>query len=1113
MKSFTHLQVLLIAAAVLLAAPLYAGMPTPVFRCEWDNKDDFIGRAKWVEGKQGGGIYCGGFGNGITLNSVPGLNWRRGTVSFWMKPTWFGNSANGNPLRLVSANDKMELTFGISGSSKTMRIKLKGDEQTLFMNSLGIAPWMPDEWVCLTYTWDTEIARIYVNGRLDSSAANTAPQVPRPEKAAGVWELGQGTESVFDYARIYDQCLSAEQVMSLYREQADVAVRILLPERLPRILHPDEKLQVKIANFSNWPRCLTWSYRITDLSRPEFKQKKAGESDLVLKPHEESIQAVYVPAEEESPFGLFELTTVLRESDAELARQTRCFGAAVEPVDLAEVSPEAVFGLWNHDNACSIRGFPRWSYDPFSQVGHKWHRIDFLWKKIEPQKGSFDWEWTDKVVASARKNHVRLMPCLISTPRWAMDVPDEIYATLRQNCGGPHVMPEETGDWEKFVLQVVNRYKDTIKHWEIWNEPYEKLRYWDYEKKRWDVGEVKGSNYYYELVKHASIAAKRADPDAKIVSEPMFHEFRDALMSYEDGDYHKKYVDIIARHYYYQGGYPEVTIGAIQADREYYRKKIGAQPIIWDTEGGKCIPNRLTNRPMTAEEIERKLRDNPRAPGYWWMHPAVSEWQQAAEVSRDYLVKWGEGIDKVFTGNYGDYNQGPNVCSWRDGVPVVSCLASIHQIQLLHDAEFVRKVVSTGNIYAYLFRKKYGSGIGGAPEYILACWTTVGKDQIRLQTGASEVTRLDLFGNPQTISTREGDVDVELSERPVYLGGVKADVRLLPPRFTVACDSNVIGAGSIFNLTMTVTNVASAREMRGAIHLELPEGWQSDSSRIPVACPPGVSREVRGEVRVPPATADGAYNLLVRWRDAQSGAESRQRLTFTVKNTITCFYMNEAPRIDGNLYEWQNLPSLKLDQREQVKIGLALEELKVIQPFLDHRDIWQGVGDLSGDVRIAWDDENLYVAAFVRDNDILHRKRFSKPLLRDGDCLELFLDIAVLEKSPWSSGRIQNLCFVPPDAEFKQATWGPRKGIYTIRRIDVSSARTTDGYTLEIALPWSNFPGFKPAPGTELDMDVAINDADANYKDGLKIKNKLVFHGTRQNTNTARDYSRIRLAK
>lgn len=1112
MKWCKHLQSALAAAAVCVAVPLHAAMPNPLLHCEWDNKIDFVGKAKWVEGKRGGGVYCGGSTQGITFKNVRGLNWREGTVSFWMKPTWYGNSAKGSPLRLTSPDGGMELTFWISGSSRSLRIKLIGGGRTLFANSLGIAYWMPDEWVSLVYTWDAETASIYLNGRLDNSVANTASEFDPPEKADGLWELGQGTESVFDHARIYDRCLSAEQVMSVYREQADLAVEILLPERLPRILRPNEKLKVKAVNYSSRERRLKWSYRITDLSRPEFRQKKAGEMGLRLKPGEESIQTVYVPADEESPYGLFELTASLKEDGCKATRQTRCFGAAVEPVDRDDVSADAVFGLWNHDNACLVRGYARSSYDPHSQIGHKWHRIDFLWKNIEPEKGRFDWEWTDRVVASAEKNRVRLMPCLTGTPRWAMDVPDQQYAIMRKNCGGPHAMPEEVKDWGNFVFQVVDRYKDRIKHWEIWNEPYDKLCYWDHDRRRWDMGETHGANYYFKMVKHAAIAAKRADPRTSIVSEPMFRTFREALMRYENGDYYKKHVDIFAGHYYYQGAYPERTIKAIQHDRDYYRKLTGREIVMWDTEGGKCIANRLTNRPLTAEEIQCKLKDNPRAPGYWWMHPAVSEWQQAGEVSRDYLVKWGEGIKKIFSGSYGDYCQGPNVCSWRDGVPVISCLASIHQIQLLHDAEFAGKLSSSQNVYAHLFRRERGRGPLGSPEYILACWTTIGKDQIRVQTGASRITRLDLFGNPRTIATAGGEVELELSEWPVYLRGIKADACLLPPKLTVASDSSVVSAGSIFGLTITVTNAASAGEMRGAIQVELPEGWTAPSA-MAVSCAPGTGRQVRSKVRVPPATRDGSYDVLVKLVDAETGAESRRRLTLTVRNTIACCYMPEPPRIDGDLSDWQGVPALELEQRDQVKIGLALEEMKVIQPFLEHPDIWQGVADLSGKVRIGWDETNFYLAAVVRDDDVLHRNRFNGPHIQEGDCLELFLDMEAIETSPWSSGRIQDLCFVPPDAELDQVTWGPYRGIYTVHAVNTGSAKTGDGYVLEIALAWSNFPGFEPAAGTELGMDVALNDADSNFKQGLKIKNKLVFYGSRLNCNTAKDYALIRLVK
>jgi hypothetical protein len=88
-----------------------------------------------------------------------------------------------------------------------------------------------------------------------------------------------------------------------------------------------------------------------------------------------------------------------------------------------------------------------------------WARIDLNWNGMEPAKGSFNWGAIDSVVASAHARGIHLYATLAYTPSWANGGQDR------------SVPPTDPNDWKDFVRATVNRYKGSIRHWGLWNEP------------------------------------------------------------------------------------------------------------------------------------------------------------------------------------------------------------------------------------------------------------------------------------------------------------------------------------------------------------------------------------------------------------------------------------------------------------------------------------------------------------------------------------------------------------------------------------------------------------------------------------------------------------------
>lgn len=106
------------------------------------------------------------------------------------------------------------------------------------------------------------------------------------------------------------------------------------------------------------------------------------------------------------------------------------------------------------------------SYKEYLPVlGIKKIRLQGGWAKTEKQKGVYDWSWLDHIIDYAVANG--LEPWLQTS-----------YGnTIYEGGGGVGLgdgfpVSEEAWEaWDKWVTAMVNRYKDKVTEWEMWNEP------------------------------------------------------------------------------------------------------------------------------------------------------------------------------------------------------------------------------------------------------------------------------------------------------------------------------------------------------------------------------------------------------------------------------------------------------------------------------------------------------------------------------------------------------------------------------------------------------------------------------------------------------------------
>ncbi len=138
------------------------------------------------------------------------------------------------------------------------------------------------------------------------------------------------------------------------------------------------------------------------------------------------------------------------------------------------------------------------------------------WSEVQPVEGQPpDWSVLDGFQAqldTAQSNGMQVIVLVRSTPDWAQAIPGVA-------CGP--IAPDKLSAFGDFLYQLVDRYKDQVSYWEIWNEPDvdPDLVPPDSQFGCWgdEDDDYYGGEYYAEMLKIAYPKIKEADPDAQVL--------------------------------------------------------------------------------------------------------------------------------------------------------------------------------------------------------------------------------------------------------------------------------------------------------------------------------------------------------------------------------------------------------------------------------------------------------------------------------------------------------------------------------------------------------------------------------------------------------------------
>ncbi|MBI4976431.1 MAG: endo-1,4-beta-xylanase [Spirochaetes bacterium] len=136
-------------------------------------------------------------------------------------------------------------------------------------------------------------------------------------------------------------------------------------------------------------------------------------------------------------------------------------------------------------------------------------RNPFMWPRVEPEQGVWDWSLADEFVAAAEREKIEVLGLLGWTPRWAGVEPADPAAIQNKN-GSSSWKPRSVEEFGNYVYQAVARYKGRVPYWEIWNEV-------DWHPPAPAFSFTGSTEEYFALLKEAYQQAKRADPSCKVL--------------------------------------------------------------------------------------------------------------------------------------------------------------------------------------------------------------------------------------------------------------------------------------------------------------------------------------------------------------------------------------------------------------------------------------------------------------------------------------------------------------------------------------------------------------------------------------------------------------------
>jgi len=387
------------------------------------------------------------------------------------------------------------------------------------------------------------------------------------------------------------------------------------------------------------------------------------------------------------------------------------------------------------------------------QAGIKWGRQDFTWKRIEKQKGQYDFAPYDRLVEQCRAHGVQLFGNFTSGP--------DFYDTTTEE--GAHAYAE-------FARAATARYAGKIDHWQIWNEP--------------NLGFHSGNpDDYARILTAAGKAIHEANPNAKVLGLNM--AFCDVLWT-EKILARVPYdcFDIICFHPYRNPNAPEDKFDWWVLDqyvKRFHKELTPDYPLVHasllDQTDALIAAMQKFGKPKPIWITEMCFNTH--------IHPyGVPELRSADLTVRFHLLALAsQKIEKVFWWTLKDLGEQQFDAAEMVGLtrndltPKYSYYAYATMTRFLEGKKFVRNDAFGPDLYACVFTDE------AKKQDTIVAWTPKDFAYIRVNNTEAGLDITDLYGTKRHATfhpVRTKSLPIALSQSPLYItgpAGLKANPR------------------------------------------------------------------------------------------------------------------------------------------------------------------------------------------------------------------------------------------------------------------------------------------------------------------------------------------------
>lgn len=198
---------------------------------------------------------------------------------------------------------------------------------------------------------------------------------------------------------------------------------------------------------------------------------------------------------------------------------------------------------WDYTNRDRLKEI----FSDLQKMGCHKVRMDWEWRQVEMQQGTYDWTVTDWLMETANAFEIDIYPMVLYPPDWA-------FAADRQQQPGHFTRPpapENYVAYAAFVAASIARYGPDgdapidfrpIPAWEIWNEP----NHDDFWSPKQDYRE------YVELLKTTASTVRTLFPDIQLVHGGLATaDYVWILQCYQLDENYGQYFDVLSVHPYF----------------------------------------------------------------------------------------------------------------------------------------------------------------------------------------------------------------------------------------------------------------------------------------------------------------------------------------------------------------------------------------------------------------------------------------------------------------------------------------------------------------------------------------------------------------------------------